>query len=612
MKGCIKYGALALLLMLCTALFSCNGETRFTVRLSSPPADTVYSLGDTFRTEGLSLIVTYSDGSIEEVDVTANMVTFSSEYAGAAVAVIAYTYNGYTAYTYVNTVIRDTLHDARTAALAAIDAAPAYTENKTDSAVLALYHTATQDIATAKTVDAINTARDTFLSAVATVTSDKTVARTRVAAVSLDGLTGEYLALAQNERARAILSISLARTSEEAEEFAALYETQVQNLRNAMATDLSPAEKRDRYVALEEYFRRTVEDNRVLYDEEEYSALVAAYNAASLGVLSADTKSEADAFRDALHAAILNTETLADKVYGKLLTVYKEGAVLFTAECESAITALRAALDLAESTLPADRLTGLASYAVSVENRIDALTYTDGRIDLSAAVAAVEARYATLIAAKSEADAIAATVGEIGTVTLESEAKITAAEGAYETWRTTYAVDEKNSALLLGTSYGMLLEKKNTFTALRTEAVADAENVKNSADAVAMGDYLTGMAPEDAIVAAEAAYTSWIETYGAATASTYLGDSETKIAAARNAYEAKLCEYDASKSTAHTALTAAFNEVQALKPEKVVALSEILSEGHAAIDAITFDTWKADTAAFTAIVEGAKNEMDAL
>ncbi len=606
--------ALALLFCLSSVclLFSCGEGTRFTVALTAPPASNVYTLGEEFRTEGLKLLITYDDGRTEEKDVTPAMVTFSSAHAGAAVAVIAYTYDGYTAYTYVNTVIRDTLSDARHAALLTIDTSALYLEHKNDPAVKSLYATAAAAIASATTTDGVNAARDTFLSAVATVTSDKTAARNRVAAVSLADLSGEYLAIAENERARALLAIELARTTEEADELAALYETQIENLLSAQETDISAEEKRGLYVALEEYFRRTVEDNRILYDEEDFSSLRAAYTAATLGLLSADTKAEADAFVSTLYDAVNEAKTLVDKVYDRLLLVYTEGEVLYNDASRDAILALRTALTLAETALPPDRAAVLASYAVSADRRIAALTYTDGRIDLTAATAAAEALYATLTAAKDEADAITAAIGEIGTVTLGSETNLLAAENAFAAWTETYTVSEKNAALLLGTAHADLAAKREAFDTLRDAAVSAADAVKEKATVLASAVYTDGMGDESVIADAEEAYSAWVDAYGSANADSYLGDSFATISAARDAYTAKLAEFTEAKTDAGQELERIGTEIKGEKPDKLSAISAILTEKHSAIDEVTFDEWKANSAVFSAILLLAESEMNAL
>ena len=457
---------LAVVILSLSLFTACDEKKPFTVALAAYPTDTEYAIGESFRYDGLVLIVTHSDGSLEEVAVTEDMVTFSAESAGGAVARIAYTYNGYTATVYVNTVVRDTMREYKNAAIAVMGESSYYKEHKDDFGILSLYENAVNEIASAATASEVGEIRDRFLSELALLFSDKSEAEALVYAIDLSGLPSEIRVMAECDRAETLFAISLAETPTLAMAHAKLYKEAVDRYVAHAKDILSGDVKAELYLSLRDYYQQQVLGNREMYDNDTLLHLTSLYDAAGLRILMATAQSEAEAIVEETKALTALSKTRIDLVHDALAAVYKNAAVTYTDDCLRAIEKAELALETA-LTLPEDKCTVLFAYGAAFENRIDGLTYIEGKIDLVSAVAAARERYEILKTADANAEVVRVAIGEIGVVDLAAEVRILAAENAYNRWIADNAIDEENRGnAIIGAAYDTMIEARTAYDAI--------------------------------------------------------------------------------------------------------------------------------------------------
>ncbi|MBR2151841.1 MAG: InlB B-repeat-containing protein, partial [Clostridia bacterium] len=191
-------------------------------------------------------------------------------------------------------------------------------------------------------------------------------------------------------------------------------------------------------------------------------------------------------------------------------------AKIKAAEVDSLITAIGTVTLSSESKITAART---AYNALSDEAK--------GYVAKLSTLTAAESKLATLKADKSAADAVVTKISNIGTVTLSSETKITAARSAYN------ALTDAQKDLV--TNYSTLTAAESKLATLKAD--------KSAADAVV----------------------SKISAIGTVTLS-----SETKITAARSAYNA-LTDAQKDLVTNYSTLTAAESRLATLKSAKTAA-----------------------------------------
>lgn len=332
-------------------------------------------------------------------------------------------------------------------------------------------------------------------------------------------------------------------------------------------------------------------------NQDAADAVIAKIN----GIDTVDLNSEAkitearaayDTLTDAQKALVTNYETLTDAetklaqlkadkeaiddVIGKINAI---GTVTLNKEAD--ITAARAAYD----ALTPARKEQVTNYAT---------------------LTAAETKLAELKADKAAADAVIQMIGNIGTVTLESESAINDAWDAYNA----LSVAQKN----LVSNYAVLTEAQATLTQLKNDA-AQAAADQEAADAVigkinaigtvTLDDEETVTAAREAFEALTNAQKALVTNYEVLTAAeeelavlkadqeaadavvqkihdigTVALDKEDDIKAARAAYEDLTVEQKALVSN-YTVLTAAEEKLQKLKDEAAQAVID-----HTAADAV--------------------------
>lgn len=652
--------AVALLLV---TLVACGNEKRLvSITLVEPPTNTYYELGEAFRLEEdnvpLTVEALYSDDSVWTVPLSADMVTFSADTVGAATVTISYTENGVTARTYLTVTVGNTLRDFRAAAVDALKETDLYKAHKNDRGVATLFDAAQIAIYSAVDAESVRTEKERFLRDLEILVSDKKAARDAVAAVSLEGLVGSWLLLAENNRDHTLVEIEIAANSETALAYAALYAEQVERYKESQAASATAELKAGFILRLRDYFTQTVDANRGMYSNDGYLTLQDLFEDAEIRILLSETRVEAEGiFNEAMTEAAAQA-TVIDEAYTALVAIYGDrGAVLYSDEVEAAITAAEAAVaTVRESTLGDAFVDHMNRYGVAFELRVEGITYDDGKCNIPAAVEAARARY-TALAAAAGSDATAAlseSVAAIGSVDLTVKDKLDAARAAYLAWYETNGIDELNAgSVLLGTLYETLTAAEAAYAARVTAATEGAASVYEAIAAI--GTVTLGSSP--AIEAARTAYDTFCTSHGNG-AENYVGNRETltaaesdfatlRTAAVEAATELKGFTYDALdtldkivdaetkyaawKTTygeeheeeyltaaVKTAIETSRSKYTEFKTAHDLALSElaaayannspssattpILTEGNAAIEAVAYAAWRTDTTVFATLV----------
>lgn len=261
---------------------------------------------------------------------------------------------------------------------------------------------------------------------------------------------------------------------------------------------------------------------------------------------------------------------LLDVRQKKLVTNYE---VLEAAEA-ALIVAKENAAAIAEVEDLIDNI-GEVTATQSSKRRIDRAreAYNALALELQAQVAnyavltAAEARYAELVGAAEDAAAaqpVIDMINAIGTVTLNSGARIEAAEDAYA------LLTENQKALV--TNYQTLLDARADYDALVAQSAADQAAAQTVIDLIAaIGDVT--LESGDAILAAEAAYGELTPAQQA------LVTNYNVLTAARAAYDALIkAQADQAAADAVEALIAAIGEVTVEKEEQIVAAREAYNQ----------------------------------
>lgn len=644
--------ALSALLLL---LSSCGNEKRLlSISIVNPPENTYYEIGEAFRTvdkdnEPIHIEALYSGGETETFPLSPDMVSFSAERAGAATVTVSYTENGVTARAYLTVTVGDTVRSLRAATVEALTENALYTAHKNDRGVATLFSAAQIAIYSATDAEGIRSAAESFLSDLEILVSDKKAARDAVAAVSLDGLVGSWLLLAENLRSHTLVEIDIAANSDNALAYATLYKEQVERYRESQNASATAELKAELVVKLRDYFSQSITGNRGMYSNDGYLRLDEMFKDAEIRILLSETRAEAEKiFSDTMDDAMAQA-TVIDEAYKALLAIYGDrGGVLCASAVGEAITAAEAAVEaVRESQLGDGFIQHMTVYAVAFEARIDGITYEDGKCDIPASVAAARARYEALKTASGDAatEAVRTSVSAIGTVRLTSKATIDEARAAYAAWYETNEIDALNAGtVLLGTLYTTLTDAETTYAEKVLAATADAVPVTEAIAAI--GGIHLGSRP--LISAARTAYNGFCETHGegaeayiatydiltaaegdldalvsAATASAealkvYTKDdlgTKDDLLAAKGEYLLWLstygAEYEAEYLTvavsallfevSHDLALSEMREAYNSVPPSSQA-SAVLTEGNAAIEAVIEETWRADHECFDKIV----------
>ena len=643
------------------ALTGCGNEKRLvSISLLKPPSDTYYELGESFRTtengEPLVIEAFYSDDTVWQVALSPDMVTFSADRVGAATVTISYTENGVTKRTYLTVTVGDTLRDLRASTVDALKNSDLYILHKDNPGVATLFDAAQIAIYSAVDAEGVRAEQSRFLRDLELLVNDKKAARDAVWAVSLDGLVGSWLILAENSRDHTLVEIEIAANSETALAYAELYAEQVERYKKSQDASATAEVKVDLILRLRDYFTQTIDTNRGMYSNDGYLSLQDIFEDAEIRILLSETRVEAEGFyHDAMTKATAKA-TVIDEAYAALTAIYGDrGAVLYSSDVEAAIAAAEAAVTkVRESTLGDTFISQMDAYGVAFELRVKGITYVDGKCNIPASVEAARARYTALtVAAGAEATAaFKDRVTAIGAVDLTVKDKLDAARVAYLLWYEENAIDELNAeGVLLGSLYEMLVAAESDYEARVAAATAGAASVF---EAIADVGSVT-LGSNTAIEAARAAYDAFCETHGRG-AENYVANRETltvaesdfealraaaiadadvlkaftvssldtkdALNAAKADYLAWLSTYGAeyeqeylTDAVGNTVFTASHN-VALLELREVAnalpvgsAVTTIQNEGNQAIEAVSYAEWRADPERFDAIVDEYTQKM---
>ena len=509
---------LALSALLLLLLASCGNEKKLlSISIVNPPENTYYEIGESFRVDGQSIEIEalYSDGETLRFPLSSEMVSFSAERVGAATATISYTENGVTARAYLTVTVGDTVRSLRAATVEALTENALYKAHKSDRGVVTLFSAAQIAVYSATDAEGIQKAAADFLSDLEILVSDKKAARDAVAAVSLDGLVGSWLLLAENLRSHTLVEIDIAANSDNALAYATLYKEQVERYRESQNASATAELKAALVVKLRDYFAQSIAGNRGMYSNDGYLKLDEAFKDAEIRILLSETRAEAETiFSDTMGKAKLQA-TVIDEAYKALAVIYGDrGAVLYVPAVEEAIVAAEAAVEaVRRSQLGDGFIQHMTVYAVAFEERVDGIVYDDGKCNIPAAVEAARMRFEALKTASGDAATASfrEKVAAIGTVRLVSKTEIDEARAAYETWYTENGIDTLNAGtVLLGTVYTTLTDAETVYAEKVAAATADAVPVTEAIAAIGTVD----LGSNGLLAAARSAYSSFCEAHG--------------------------------------------------------------------------------------------------
>lgn len=643
----------AALLLVC--LGSCGNEKRLaSISVVNPPENTYYELGEAFRItdkdgQPVEIEALYTDGETLRLPITSDMVSFSADRTGAATVTVSYTENGVTARAYLTVTVGDTVRSLRAATVEALAENALYKAHKDDRGVATLFSAAQIAVYSATDAEGIRGAAERFLSDLEVLVSDKKAARDAVAAVSLDGLVGSWLLLAENLRSHTLVEIDIAANSDNAYAYAMLYKEQVERYRESQNASATAELKAELVIKLRDYFTQSIAGNRGMYSNDGYLALDELFKDAEIHILLSETRVEAETvFSEAMNEA-KSQATVIDEAYKALTRIYGDrGGVVYLPATEDAILAAEAAVEaVRRSQLGDSFIQHMTVYGVAFEDRINGITYDDGKCNIPAAVEAARLRFEALRTASGETAtaSLRASVTAIGTVRLTSETLIREARAAYTAWYTDNAIDELNAGtVLLGTVYTTLTDAEATYAAKVAAAETDAVPVAEAIAAIGGVNLGSG----DAVTAARNAYDGFCLAHGegaeayitaydtltaaetdlaalisAATAAAdglkeavLLLDTKQKLNETADAFFAWLSTYGGEYEEAYLTAAVAQSLFEAAKAKARSELAQaymlsptpealvVLNEGNAAIDAIDEAAWRQDRGCFDdAVVE---------
>ena len=647
---------LALAAILLVFLASCGNEKRLaSISIVNPPENTYYEIGETFRivdgeNQPIEIEALYTDGETLRLPISLDMVSFSAERVGAATVTVSYTENGVTQRAYLTVTVGDTVRSLRAATVEALTENALYKAHKDDRGVATLFSAAQIAVYSATDAEGIRLAAATFLSDLEILVSDKKAARDAVAAVSLDGLVGSWLLLAENLRSHTLVEIDIAANSDNALAYATLYKEQVERYRASQNASATAELKAELVLKLRDYFTQSIAGNRGMYSNDGYLALDGMFKDAEIHILLSETRAEAETiFFDTMEEARAQA-TVIDEAYKALTAVYGDrGGVLFVPAVEEALVAAETAVEaVRQSQLGDTFIQHMTVYGVAFEERVNGIAYDDGKCNIPAAVEAARTRFEALKAASGDAatEAFRTSVLAIGEVRLTSKAVIDEARAAYTEWYSLNEIDALNAGtVLLGTVYTALTDAETAYAAKVAAATADSVPVgesiavigavtlgsqpqislaRNAYDAfcAAHGDgaeayiaaYETLTAAEaefDALVLAATAAADALKAYTIEELSlekemllTAKGEYLLWLATYGADYEAEYLTasvstllFEVSHDFALSEMREAYNSV----PPSSQA-STILTEGNAAIEAVAEESWRLDHECFDKIV----------
>jgi len=550
---------LALPILLLFLLGSCGNEKKLlSVSIVNPPENTYYEIGESFRItdadgQPIEIEALYSDGETLRLPLSPDMVSFSAERVGAATVTLTYTENGVTARAYLTVTVGDTIRSLRAATVEALTENALYKAHKNDRGVATLFSAAQIAVYSATDAESIREAAAGFLSDLEILVSDKKAARDAVAAVSLDGLVGSWLLLAENLRSHTLVEIDIAANSDNALAYATLYKEQVERYRESQNASATAELKAELVIKLRDYFAQSIAGNRGMYSNDGYLLLDELFKDAEIRILLSETRSEAERiFSDTMEDAA-SQATVIDEAYKALTAIYGDrGGVLYAPATEEAITAAEAAVTaVRQSQLGDSFIQHMTAYAVAFEHRVDGVLYDNGKCNIPASVEAARARFEALKTASGDAatEALREKVAAIGTVRLTSKTAIDEARAAYTAWYTDNAIDEMNAGtVLLGALYATLTDAEAVYDQKVAAATADAIPVTEAIAAIGT----VGLGSNALLTAARNAYNGFCEAHGEG-ADAYILTYETLTAAEEN-FAALVSEATAAAEDLKTAV----------------------------------------------------------
>ena len=231
-----KYAAvaLALLAVLVFCFASCGKATPTGIEYVAGTAAKVdYNQGETFDCTGAQIKVTYDNGAVETKDVTTEMVGNAPLALGVESVNVTYSENGATVVGFIPVSVTDPYSDEKAAAIDAIRAK----DDKIDKGIDILIRDYTAKINAATSVDAVNTAKANFETALAEYLADKAEilagfesdADLKAKLATLEEKYPQFFKDIKTEKANAIANINAASTIDEAKDYFNAFKAAVDN-----------------------------------------------------------------------------------------------------------------------------------------------------------------------------------------------------------------------------------------------------------------------------------------------------------------------------------------------------------------------------------------------